>query len=43
MDYLIKVGAFVLVFGLLVVFHEFGHYAVARLMEVPQFRKQTGE
>lgn len=34
MDYLIKVGAFVLVFGLLVVFHEFGHYAVARLMGV---------
>ncbi len=34
MDYLIKVGAFVLVFGLLIVFHEFGHYAVARLMGV---------
>lgn len=34
MDYLIKVGAFVLVFGLLVVFHEFGHYVVARLMGV---------
>ena len=34
MDYLIKVGAFALVFGLLVVFHEFGHYALARLMGV---------
>jgi regulator of sigma E protease len=34
MDYLIKVGAFVLVFGLLIVFHEFGHFAIARLMGV---------
>ena len=42
MDYLIKVGAFVLVFGLLVVFHEFGHYAVARLMGVKVLNFSVG-
>ena len=34
MDIALKAIAFVLVFGLLVVFHEFGHYIVARWMGV---------
>jgi len=34
MDYLAKLAAFVFVFGLLVVFHEFGHFIVARWMGV---------
>ncbi len=34
MDVVVKTLAFVLVFGLLVVFHEFGHYIVARWMGV---------
>ncbi len=34
MDVVLKTLAFVLVFGLLVVFHEFGHYIVARWMGV---------
>lgn len=34
MDFIVKPLAFVFVFGLLVVFHEFGHYVVARWMGV---------
>ena len=37
-----KVGAFLVVLGVLVVFHELGHYAVARLAGVKVLRFSVG-
>ena len=37
-----KIGAFLVVLGVLVVFHEFGHFAVARLAGVKVLRFSVG-
>src|SRR5512134_1872634 len=42
MDVLIKVAAFLVVLGVLVVFHELGHYWVARLCGVKVLRFSVG-
>ena len=42
MDTLIKVAAFLVVLGVLVVFHELGHYAVARWCRVKVLRFSVG-
>ncbi|MGH8802960.1 MAG: RIP metalloprotease RseP, partial [Casimicrobiaceae bacterium] len=42
MDFVYKVGAFAVTLGVLVVFHELGHYAVARLAGVKVLRFSVG-
>ena len=42
MDTVTKIGAFLLVLGVLVVFHELGHYWVARLCKVKVLRFSVG-
>ena len=42
MDVLLKIASFLVVLGILVVFHEFGHYAVARWANVKVLRFSVG-
>jgi regulator of sigma E protease len=42
MDLVVKIGSFLLVLGILVVFHEAGHYLVARLCGVKVLRFSVG-
>ena len=42
MDIAIKVGSFLIVLGVLVVFHELGHYLVARWCNVKVLRFSNG-